>query len=725
MLGRDNISSPTIAVLELVKNAYDADATHVRITFRQASKDGGEILIEDDGEGMDLTALTDKWMVISTNDKVRHPRTNNGRIKVGEKGIGRLALDRLCRKVAITTYRPNNASRGLRLEIDWDKYEHSRGDLHNVKHPLSAVHFSSDALSGTTLHLTELRHQWTDADYERLYSDLALLVPPFDDNLVDFKITFDCDEAPRLSGPVTSPMTGAAEYVLESVLTASGRISHTLKHRSGEIARDSRVWADAFSDVPPRAKPACGGLRFTLYFYLREGTSLKEIGVRKSELLTFLDRFHGVRIYRDGFRVKPYGDPGGDKDWLSLNLRRVQSPGGVSTSGYRIAENQVVGSVFISRRGNPALQDQTNREGLKENDAYRDMQKFLLHGVRFLEQERRARYQREKAKGGKPKSASEIEETLADSTQALNTATRELRAAVDKESFAPLFVSTETEHLREMVHNIEEASTRVQEAQAEAQTAYQEAQSELQLLSGLATLGIAMVTFGHETTGAVNSVTNRTQFLQDKLELLPDDARSEAQDDLAVLVAAAERIRSWGQFALHRVRRDKRTRENIDANAIIENVMTTFSGVLRRRRVEVVLDLSSVIPPIRAFPMDIEAILINFITNSVAAMRHNTIQRKIRVSTSYDVERGEISICFEDSGRGIRPEDVSRIFDPLFSMKTDTSGHPVGTGMGLTIVRNLTETYQGRVEVRGYGALGGAEFRVVLSRSGVSNDGSS
>ena len=139
MLGRENISSSVIAVLELVKNAYDADASKVVVTCSQASKEAGKIIIDDNGEGMDLSDLQEKWMVISTDNKL-HARTTEKRkrIKVGEKGIGRLAMDRLGQIATITTFRENSNS-ALELSVDWTKYDQDSGQLHEITHPLARV----------------------------------------------------------------------------------------------------------------------------------------------------------------------------------------------------------------------------------------------------------------------------------------------------------------------------------------------------------------------------------------------------------------------------------------------------------------------------------------------------------------------------------------------------------------------------------------------------------
>ncbi len=189
--------------------------------------------------------------------------------------------------------------------------------------------------------------------------------------------------------------------------------------------------------------------------------------------------------------------------------------------------------------------------------------------------------------------------------------------------------------------------------------------------------------------------------------------KPQADKDMQVLSESAGQVQAWGKFALDRVRRDKRTRTDIDLDQTIRTLMEGFRPPLERDHIQTHLNLSDDVPSFHAFKMDVEAILINFTTNAKEAMRYEPIQqRKIEIWTRFSVISQEITLGFADSGRGIRPEDIDLIFDPLFSTRTDDEGNPVGTGMGLTIVKNIVEEYNGRVQTKGHGRLGGAEFTI-------------
>lgn len=710
MLGRENVSSSIIALLELVKNAYDADARTVTVTFRKASTADGFILVEDDGEGMSLTDIKAKWMRISTDNKLLKNRTRKlKRIKVGEKGIGRLSLDRLSSNTELITHRAQHP--GVRLSVDWTKYESTKGDLSDVKHPYYEVLPSIKGKSGTTIYITNLRDRWTKDDYEVLYTDLALLIPPFGNEKDDsFSVIFDCDEAPELSGSIQSSMIQAAEYKLVSRITAAGRVMHTLKHRSGRIKRFDRPWSEAFPSQNENT-PACGPVKLTLFFFVREKETLRELGVRSIILKQFLDKFQGVRIYRDNIRVKPYGDPLTSEDWLGLNLRRVRRPGGIaSAKGGRwvVAGNQVVGNVFITRKGNPSLTDQTNREGLAYNKAYLDLRRLVLHGIQFLESERIRVARASSADQPTRAKVNNAMESMRD--EALASA-QELHTAADNVA-ASFFGEKPSQAVSDAAIKMEGFAEEI----SKAQETISELQTENQLMIGLASLGITMAAFGHETAQSITDVLNQATFIGKVIHDLPNTGlRSNAEKRLERLIKAAERVESWGKFALDRIRSDKRNRKNIDLNQTVETVLDAFKGSFERRNINLQTKFTPNLPSLRAFSMDIEAIIINFITNSVEALKP-VDKRTIHVETSYEDESQQFIIVFADNGRGIHKQDLPKIFDPMFTTRLSPNGEPEGTGLGLTIVNNIVNEYGGTITANGHGILGGAEFLVSIPR---------
>ncbi len=310
LLGRENISSSTVAILELVRNAYDADATEITIKFRKASTKSGTIEIIDNGHGMSWDDIITKWMVIGTDNKQISPYSPKGRRKVGEKGIGRFALDRLASHTTMeTTSRLKSSEPTYHLEINWDKFVNTPQSLQDIKHPLKVI--ERHRRTGTRILLENLRDTWIKKDYEVLYKNLIVLIPPFEKKLAGFSINFDCDEAPDLSGRVQSPLTEVALYKMKCDLDENGGTKIIITTRDGSEDKKfrrfknyHRTWRQ-LADTPS-IKPSCGPIHFEFYWYLRE-TPTKSLGISLRQLIEYLDIYGGVRIYRDGFRVKPYG----------------------------------------------------------------------------------------------------------------------------------------------------------------------------------------------------------------------------------------------------------------------------------------------------------------------------------------------------------------------------------------------------------------------------------
>ncbi len=393
MLGRQNVSNQYVAVIELIKNAYDADAPCVTVSFVKAGTPEGVITIEDNGSGMDEAALLSRWLMIGTDFKEREPISQGGRIRTGAKGIGRFALDRLGSIGILETFQSPNSG-GLRLTIDWSKYDTPGSDLESIMHDLEVIP-NPDHIKGTKIFISKLRDMWTEDDYTSLYDDLVFLIPPLESYDTNFSIDLQIDESKPLSGLVKPLARTAAEYELNSSLSPDGLIRHVLRHHTGEEVRNEMRWSDL--DSQPGLfdiDPSCGPMKATILFYLRDGAEARKFDYKITDLRRYLDTFRGIRLYRDGFQIKPYGSKG--NDWLDLDSRKQRSPEGVGQDlgRYRVSNNQLIGTVVVSRTDNPTLQDKTSREGLIENLAFFDVKKFLMSGIRFLERERQLRVRR-------------------------------------------------------------------------------------------------------------------------------------------------------------------------------------------------------------------------------------------------------------------------------------------------------------------------------------------
>jgi len=720
LLGRESISSPVVAVLELVKNAYDADANNATVRFRKASTPEGTIEISDDGHGMSWEDIETKWMVIGTDNKQREPISPGGRIRVGEKGIGRFALDRLASQVVLeTTPKPPErepAEPTYRLTIDWDRFVNTNKALHEIPQPAEVLERREKP--GTRLLLRGLRDSWTPRDYERLYRNLAVLVPPFESKLKGFSIRFDCDEARDLSGRVRSPMAQAALFKMRARLDEDNQVRISITTRDDSLGgklrpfkRYKRTWQELF-DIPEDqpVQPQCGPLEFEFYFYLREAPALEGTGITLGQLREFLDIYGGVRIYRDSFRVKPYGDPGGAGDWLGLSARRVRHPAGITGRAGRwvIAENQVAASVFVSRNTNPDLRDQTNREGLFDNQAFRDMHSFVLKCIEIFETDRQ-QYEKSKL----PVEPPTVEDTIEGAKQEVIEAVEEFEEVLALQpDGAPkaALVDALSQFKEAQVERLETVSTAYEAEQ-------QETMSKYQLLQNLATVGIAVSSMGHEVLETSRQIMNAVKRLKERLASLLLFSDEKAGQYMERLHRYGRILYSVSNFALGHIDRDKRRRQKVNIDSLIQELCDeTLVEMCATNKADIELKLGGV-PDIYAFPYEVESIAINFVTNSLAAFRRGrtpVADRHIEIETRHNEAARQIQIIARDSGPGIPKGDAERIFN-IYSTKVDNEGKPIGTGLGLVIVKDIVESHKGTIEVVENGrVLPGAEFVVTL-----------
>ncbi len=655
LLGRENISSPILAVLELVKNAYDADAKKVTVRFRKASTKKGTITIIDNGHGMEFVELEEKWMLIGTDNKQIDPVSPEGRIKVGEKGIGRFALDRLASDVVVkTTPKYALEEPTYELSIDWKKFENTNKKLQNIKHPLKVLPRSKS--SGTRLELSDLRDQWKPNDYYKLHRDLLSLIPPYGQKIQGFSINFDCDEAPGLSGKLRSPFVKASLFRVRAKLNEKGQVSITITTRDGSENSKFRVlkrytnrpWNELFdSEDEVASKPECGALEFNFDFYLRTSEFAKGAGFTLGRLREYLDLFGRIHVYRDGFRVRPYGDPQGG-DWLDLNKRRVQHPAGVqSTKAGRwvVGENQVAGALFITRDGNSNLVDQANREGLITNQAFRDLRAFALKSIEIFETDRKS-YELSKL----PPESEDIEDDIDASKDQLTESIGEIEDLIGEQPDSP-----EKEHLLNLILEYKQAQlAKLEGVEHKYQDEKVATTTKMQLLQNQATVGIAISSMGHEVLGTSRKVLTVTRKLMDRINKTILVADEQINEYVKRLRRYSQIIYAVSNFSLSHIRQNKRRRQSVNINHLIDTLTKETLVDLAETTDTQIESILGEIPKISVYPYEIESIVLNFVTNSISALKRGGVpsnKRKIEIETSYDKKIGKYLYQLEILGQ--------------------------------------------------------------------------
>ena len=401
LLGDQLIGTPKLAVFELVKNAYDADASQVSVSIEGLRTDNPKIHVRDDGQGMSLDTIRDVWLVpgddyreVQRNADIRSP--NFGRLPLGEKGLGRFAVHKLGDRIEMVTRTAGRKECVVR--IDWSRLVENRflEDAEVTVTERSPEIFTDDS-TGTLISIDRLREaNWSRRDVRDLYRQVTSIASPFGDKEGDFKVTLRVPDHPEWISTLPSPrqLLQRAPWRFKfhfdgSVLSFEYEFRGVpgIKVAPREVERTEpltilrRFEPDDLdpSDAPGRRKTVklvatpemlagIGPVSGKFYVFDRDREVLSRYGESRF-IERFLDQNGGVRVYRDGIRIYNYGEPG--DDWLGLDLARVNSP------TRNVSRNIVVGQVKLLLSRSRGLREKTNREGFVETTEYQHLREIV------------------------------------------------------------------------------------------------------------------------------------------------------------------------------------------------------------------------------------------------------------------------------------------------------------------------------------------------------------
>lgn len=413
-LGDQLIGTPRLAVFELVKNAYDADASQVVVEIAGIGSDDPTIKVTDDGSGMSVDTVQDIWLVIAHDHKEKQlskkKRTEKGRLPLGSKGLGRLSVHKLGNKIRMITRAEHEQE--VVVDIDWNKMiEHEFLSDAEVDIELRDPKVFTGELTGTELQIMELRDKrWTRGEVRRLYRQITSISSPFGQvGRDDFQAILQVPDVPqwieRLPEPAEllkrAPWKYTFEFDGESFcyhysfrgIPGIQRQAREVEERQvsllvppPEAEDDDPLFSGKAQSTSMRKVIAdlksiegIGPISGEFYVFDLTPRIAKQMGETKL-IKDFLDENGGIRVYRDGIRVYDYGER--SNDWLGLDLKRVNNP----TRG--LSRNIVVGHVSIDQDSSSDLVEKSNREGFIENDAYERLRQLVLGAIDPLQRER-------------------------------------------------------------------------------------------------------------------------------------------------------------------------------------------------------------------------------------------------------------------------------------------------------------------------------------------------
>lgn len=677
-IGEQSISNKIQAVLELVKNAYDSDALECAVVF-YGREDGGrlyvdKIVVRDSGVGMTRTDIKDKLMTVGTQHKAKDAHSPKfGRRVSGAKGMGHYSMQRLGAKTVITTTPERYAGREWGefdhathvLEISWDDYLPGRA-LQSIKHRLSAR--PSRAEPGTTIEITGLRDDWSvsgdGGDLKMLSSSIGSMMPPAaleSDRSCAFKpsvetVGFHLD----LSKP-ESNLFDHATYKLSAVLRGGTLRFRTYKKkpRGGYVELDSGK---------KETGAVCGDADFVLYWF---ASKIKpwEAGLHKPrELKRQLRDNCGIKIYNDGIRIMPYGQHG--NDWLGLNARKA----GPASAGF-VRNASIIGFVELSRENNPGIIETTTREALKENAEFRSLREnFVMPAIEKMEER--------------------VRELVAEH---LETAVKIRHGNVALAEVDKARAALETSGLgdaekKPILDHMSIASKHISKQKKRHEEDAQEFAANSEIYKNLATVGVQTIAFNHEILEPIRFVRLVLQNMRNLDGGMSKESRDksvmQALDRITYALNWAVRLREFSTI-LAGADAVKKKREPVDVLRALTSIKTGMSAVLESTDTELDFEIGQDVPPILMNRASFESIFINLISNSVRALKRiDGRRRRILVSAEHAQDR--TTFRFEDNGCGVPDRHLEDVFKPFFT--TYRTSDDVGTGMGLTIVKDIVET---------------------------------
>jgi signal transduction histidine kinase len=666
-LGEELNPNPHQGILELVKNAYDADAQVCRIELIDVEKEGGRVVITDDGHGMTGDAIRDGWLVLGRSGKSAVVRTLAGRLPAGSKGLGRLAALRLGNMADLVSYPQSDPRHYYTLHIDWRRFDASE-IVEDVALTISR-HVRPPELrgrSGTEITIHNLHQKIGKVDANRLARALVLLADPFGSETLGFKPELVSPAYSGLAELVNRKYFQAAKYYVRAEVDKKGLASAKL-YRDGEL-----MFSGTHEDVAAKreqAPYACPPVHLDFWTFILDADKLSNNRVVSLKTLKlWLAARGGVHVYENGLRVSPYGDP--NNDWLDLNLKRSRSP------EHKPSTNNSIGKISVTNP-HPHLTQKTDRSGYIENAAFLELRDFASDILDWMANRRRSVSEDRRQEGKKV------------TKRAVTKAQRQLQRAIEETP------GKQQQALQEAY----EQYTRSQEKQV------RNLQREVQLYRTLSTAGIMAAIFSHETRGGSLKVINMAiQTLERRCKTqFAVEYPTKAQKSIDQIKGGIRSLETIGDVTLGLLSHEKRRVTRTDVHDVISKLGDGFRLYLEPRRITLVLSLNAPRSLVKASVAAIESIFTNLITNSIAAFEAAALPSgKIEISTT-EVDASLI-IEVSDSGPGIQKISLKDIWLPGNSTKED------GTGLGLTIVKDTVSDLQGEVFVQAKGRLGGAQF---------------
>lgn len=680
LLGANNFTNAESAILELVKNAYDAKALTVSLTF---SKD--LLVVQDDGMGMNASDIYEKWMHVGKSDKQYDVVDNKKQVRIlaGSKGVGRFALARLGETIKLYSKKLGNS--GIIWETDWN---------HSV-----LVQDEEICQLGTKIVISELREKWGKKKVQDLVSFLSKTYNDTAMRIVVIHPEINCDVKKYFPEPqVGKNCLSAIKLFYDS---NSKKLSTTVQ--SDEFLDDAIQYCPKLdikkayieNNLLDEIKPSdydlteeelnlylekLGEFSAQFYFYIKPiPEHLEKFMYKHSGLPEALPG--GVILYRNAFSISAYE---GKKDWLGFGKRSRKSPAPTShpTGAWRVRENQIAGKVEIDKKRNAFLIDLSNRQGLEENIYFQLLVEIIHVGVREFE-----RYRQSIIRAINVKNVPEKEEISA--------------PVSDKVVINPKSISKLSEQeAKQLVDEIKTFRKESKEAKKDKENTEERYKYDVRILNVLATVGLKSSSIAHEMRNDRNSIASNTTHIIDALkdygmwdELNSPEKTTRAYNNVPYL------LKSNNEISMKLVAFMNAMLSEVEKKQF-EPVWQSISDILNRIKLSWESDYAWVTVNVNMeedifyhISEDVLQVIIdNLILNSIQ-QNENSNHLLIDIETK---QCGELlSFVYKDNGKGLAKKYINA---PRKILEVHETTRRNGHGLGMWIVNNTAIMSGGSIE---------------------------
>ncbi|MDM1296531.1 ATP-binding protein [Sphingobacterium sp. N143] len=688
-LGRELVGRAETAVSELIKNAYDADATKVNVKYINSNLIGGTLIIEDNGHGMTLDQLKKGFMTISSTDKIHNPRSLKfHRSKAGRKGIGRFATQRLGHKLTIIT-QTIHGNEAIKISIDWDAYKID-SQLTDIQNKVEYIPKSN--IEGTTLIIDNLRDSWSEADIKRVYRYISDLLQP--DYLSEksqalgfakqseesFKVTFKqiLDNQEKTIADTKSFLFDKALAVIEGYVDKSLDGYCMIKSDSLDVDNDIMLIPRTQDD--PKYHNL-SEVHFKAYYFIYHRDQYYS-NISKMELKSIQNISNeqgGIRLYRNGFRVLPYGEP--NDDWLNIDRRYYNESGTNAPFGNK----NLFGFVEIIDPQGDLFEETASREGLIENESFKELTDFLHKA--FEVSRNKIRYAVEKKKNETNK--------IENIAKGISDERTTLEKLIDLEKNVEELTNFSNSG-KEAVDIIKKDTQKIFDGLKDD---FLKLLDELGMIRVLAGLGLTIGEFTHEVVQFTPSI------MGDLSVLSVQNLNSAGVNSLDNLKRTIQLFISYTSYFNSTVSENVSRELRVQS---LDSVVANFQKVIKSdlKNLNIDFNVEEYGFDLNTVPMHTSewtSILFNLYTNSKKAIRRQKVNGKIKVVVGKEDNR--VYLEFSDNGDGVPYENRHRVFMPFFTTSSpvgfDASDDEkiTGTGLGLKIVKDIILGYGGTIDL--------------------------